>query len=116
MKDGKNFSRIVIVCVMLFIIAVIAISFFISNEKNIITSQIVKLVCILAILSVVWIFDSLQIGNVITLKKEKKQIENNLTEARRENEYLKLQLNTNLAIKTFQSSTTNVYLTNIRTV
>lgn len=111
-NKGMLFPKVIVGIVMLIIIAIIGISYFFSEEKNIITSQIVTLVIVLAILSIIWIFDSLQIGNVITLKKEKKQIENNLTEARGENEYLKLQLNTNLAIKTLQSSTTNVYLTN----
>lgn len=115
-KDKSSFNKsmvfpkIIVGIVMLIIIAIIGVSYLFSEEKNIITSQIVTLVIVLAILSVVWIFDYLQIGNVITLKKEKKNIEDNLMDVRRENDFLRVQLSANLSVKTQQSNTMKVYL------
>ena len=92
MQKKNWFVRIMVILLILFVTAIIFVSFVFSENRFVITAPIIFLVSILVVLSLAEIFDNFNIGNIVSLKKENKKVENELEITRQENKELRLHL------------------------
>lgn len=91
-KGTNNFSRGIIVILIIFIAVLIVSTFLWGETKFSITNEIIVLILLLVVLALSEVFDNFSIGNLITAKKEKREKEIELKEAKTENRELRTQL------------------------
>ena len=111
MKKNNNVWSIILKCITIllfaFIIALICVDFF-DTDKTYFTAEIIIAIGISLVIACIEFFDSFQIGTIISLKRENKQIE-------KENEMLKninanltnimASINNNISINTYANIT-----------
>lgn len=91
-KKTNWFSRVLIIILIVFIVALVICSFILGNPKFSLTNEIIFLILLLVFLALSEIFDNFSIGNLIIAKKEKHQKEIELKEVKAENKELHAQL------------------------
>lgn len=91
-KKTNWFSRVLIIILIIFIVALIICSFTLGENKFLLTNEIILLIILLIVLALSEIFDNFSIGNLITAKKEKHEKEIELKEVKTENKELRTQL------------------------
>lgn len=108
MQKKNWFVRVLVILLILFIASIIVTSYCFSNNRFIITGQIICLICILVILALAEIFDNFSIGNLITLNRQYKNKEKELERSEKENRELRLQL-TNVFSNVNANHNTNIF-------
>lgn len=107
MKKKTVFSRVLIVLLMAFIVALLIASFTLGESRFLITNETILLVLLLILLALSEVFDSFSIGDLITVKKEKHEKEIELKESKTENKELRTQL-MNIVSNTIANRNMNV--------
>lgn len=91
-KKTNWFSRVLIIILIIFIVALVIGAFVLGEPKFSLTNEIIILILLLIVLALSEVFDNFNIGNLITAKKEKHEKEVELKEAKTENKELRTQL------------------------
>lgn len=91
-KKVNIFSRVLVIVIIIFIAILLVLSFFWGESKFSLTVESIVLILLLVVLALAEVFDDFNIGNLISIKKEKVEKENELKEIKSENRVLRTQL------------------------